>query len=143
MTSTDIRNETPLEIGAAPLTLVGYLDVTRHGRYGASTGQVKERLGSLKSERAVSLISIHAREIPHVFPREALAEAAAARPADLGGHEDWRALRQHCERRGIGLIGDIPIFVAHDRADVWQHRAAGLFCGRQRHAAPSLHSRPA
>jgi len=35
---------------------------------------------------------------------------------------DWRALRQHCEHRGIGLIGDIPIFVAHDSADVWQHR---------------------
>jgi 4-alpha-glucanotransferase len=36
--------------------------------------------------------------------------------------EDWAALRRHCERRGIGLIGDIPIFVAHDSADVWQHR---------------------
>jgi 4-alpha-glucanotransferase len=35
---------------------------------------------------------------------------------------DWRVLRQHCEHRGIGLIGDIPIFVAHDSADVWQHR---------------------
>jgi 4-alpha-glucanotransferase len=36
--------------------------------------------------------------------------------------DDWAALRRHCERRGIGLIGDIPIFVAHDSADVWQHR---------------------
>jgi 4-alpha-glucanotransferase len=35
---------------------------------------------------------------------------------------DWRALRQHCEHRGVGLIGDIPIFVAHDSADLWQHR---------------------
>jgi 4-alpha-glucanotransferase len=35
---------------------------------------------------------------------------------------DWRALRQHCEHRGVGLIGDLPIFVAHDSADVWQHR---------------------
>src|SRR4029079_365026 len=24
--------------------------------------------------------------------------------------------------RGVALIGDIPIFVAHDSADVWQHR---------------------
>src|SRR5581483_7917965 len=54
---------------------------------------VKERLGSLKSERAVSLIAIHAHEIPHVFRREALAEAEAARPARLeGGREDWRKL---------------------------------------------------
>jgi 4-alpha-glucanotransferase len=35
---------------------------------------------------------------------------------------DWRALRLHCAQRGVGLIGDIPIFVAHDSADVWQHR---------------------
>ncbi len=68
------------------------VDVTRHGRYGLPTAQVKERLGSLKSERAVSLIAIHAHGIPHVFPREALAEAEAARPASLEGREDWRAL---------------------------------------------------
>jgi 4-alpha-glucanotransferase len=36
--------------------------------------------------------------------------------------EDWAALRRHAERRGVALIGDIPIFVAHDSADVWQHR---------------------
>jgi ribonuclease R len=39
----------------------------------------------------VSLIAIHAHEIPHVFRREALAEAEGARPAGLeGGREDWR-----------------------------------------------------
>jgi 4-alpha-glucanotransferase len=36
--------------------------------------------------------------------------------------EDWRSLRRHCAHRGVGLIGDLPIFVAHDSADVWQHR---------------------
>lgn len=34
----------------------------------------------------------------------------------------WRALRAHCRDRGIGIIGDLPIFVAHDSADVWSHR---------------------
>ena len=33
----------------------------------------------------------------------------------------WTALRAHAAARGIGLIGDVPIFVAHDSADVWQH----------------------
>jgi 4-alpha-glucanotransferase len=28
-------------------------------------------------------------------------------------------LRKACAEKGIGLIGDIPIFVAHDSADVW------------------------
>ena len=31
----------------------------------------------------------------------------------------WSSLRQHASREGIRLIGDIPIFVAHDSADVW------------------------
>jgi 4-alpha-glucanotransferase len=34
----------------------------------------------------------------------------------------WRALREECSERGIGLTGDLPIFVAHDSADVWQER---------------------
>ena len=31
----------------------------------------------------------------------------------------WSALRSYCHDRGIKLIGDFPIFVAHDSADVW------------------------
>jgi 4-alpha-glucanotransferase len=34
----------------------------------------------------------------------------------------WAALKNHCARRGVGLIGDLPIFVAHDSSDVWAHR---------------------
>jgi 4-alpha-glucanotransferase len=31
----------------------------------------------------------------------------------------WFALKDKCNKHGIKLIGDIPIFVAHDSADVW------------------------
>jgi 4-alpha-glucanotransferase len=31
----------------------------------------------------------------------------------------WRALRAYAAGQQIGLIGDVPIFVAHDSADVW------------------------
>ena len=31
----------------------------------------------------------------------------------------WRELRRRTHRHGIGLIGDLPIFAAHDSADVW------------------------
>jgi ribonuclease R len=66
-------------------------DVAKEGRFGLPSGKIKERLGSLKNERAVSLIAIHAHGIPHVFPRDVLAEAESARPAGLsGGREDWR-----------------------------------------------------
>jgi 4-alpha-glucanotransferase len=31
----------------------------------------------------------------------------------------WSALRARCRALGIALLGDLPIFVAHDSADVW------------------------
>lgn len=35
--------------------------------------------------------------------------------------KQWDALRQYCHDQGISIMGDIPIFVAHDSADVWAH----------------------
>ncbi|MFP5401866.1 MAG: 4-alpha-glucanotransferase [Gammaproteobacteria bacterium] len=34
----------------------------------------------------------------------------------------WQRVREQAARRGISLFGDMPIFVAHDSADVWAHR---------------------
>jgi 4-alpha-glucanotransferase len=34
----------------------------------------------------------------------------------------WENLKSHCQRNGIRIMGDIPIYVAHDSADVWAHR---------------------
>jgi ribonuclease R len=68
------------------------VEVASRGRLGLASGTVVERLGSLKSERAVSLIAIHAHGIPHAFSRAVLAEAEAARTATLAGREDWRTL---------------------------------------------------
>jgi ribonuclease R len=68
------------------------VEVARHGKFGLPAGAVVERLGSLKSERAVSLIAIHAHGIPHTFSGGVIAEADAARPATLEGREDWRKL---------------------------------------------------
>jgi ribonuclease R len=64
----------------------------REGGFGIAGARVQERLGSLTTERAVSLIAIHAHSIPHVFPAAAIAEAEAAKPAMLAGREDWRSL---------------------------------------------------
>jgi len=35
----------------------------------------------------------------------------------------WQAVKGAANARGIRLFGDMPIFVAHDSADVWAHRA--------------------
>jgi 4-alpha-glucanotransferase len=36
--------------------------------------------------------------------------------------QQWGALRTYAADRGVLLYGDLPIFVAHDSADVWSHR---------------------
>jgi ribonuclease R len=68
------------------------VDLIRTRGFGLASGKVKERLGSLASEKAVSLIAIHAHEIPQAFTPAALREAEAATPATLAGREDWRDL---------------------------------------------------
>jgi ribonuclease R len=66
------------------------VEVHKVGRFGLPVAHVKERLGSLASEKAVSLIAIHAHGIPHVFAKDVLHEAERAKPATLDGREDWR-----------------------------------------------------
>ncbi len=68
-------------------------DVLPRARHGGHLGRVREKLGSLTSEKAVSLIALRSHDIPDVFRAEALAEAAKARPAAFDAHrEDWRDL---------------------------------------------------
>ena len=33
----------------------------------------------------------------------------------------WKAIRNYCNDKGIQIIGDIPIYVEHDSVDVWMH----------------------
>ncbi len=35
--------------------------------------------------------------------------------------KQWSQLRAYCHEKRVRIIGDIPIFVAHDSADVWTH----------------------
>jgi 4-alpha-glucanotransferase len=41
-------------------------------------------------------------------------------------HEQWQALKRHCTELGLCLMGDVPIYVAHNSVDVWAHRE--VFC---------------
>ena len=68
------------------------IDPLGASRYGLPRGRVSLVVGSLASEKAVSMIAIHAHDLPHVFPDAVITESEAARPAALAGREDWRAL---------------------------------------------------
>ncbi|MBB3978101.1 ribonuclease R [Rhizobium azooxidifex] len=68
------------------------IDVAKIGRYGLPRAQVKAVIGSVASEKAISMIAIYAHGIPHVFPDSVLKEAADAGPATMAHREDWRDL---------------------------------------------------
>ncbi len=53
------------------------VEPVRAARYGLPRAKVLAVLGSLTSEKAVSMIAIHAHDIPHVFSPEVLAETEA------------------------------------------------------------------
>ncbi len=36
--------------------------------------------------------------------------------------QQWQALKGYCHQQGVRIIGDMPIYMAHDSADVWQHQ---------------------
>ena len=69
------------------------IEPLRETRLGLPPARVVETIGSVKSERAVSLIALETHHIPHVFSPAALKEAEDARPVRLSPpREDWRAL---------------------------------------------------
>jgi ribonuclease R len=90
-------------------------DVLPGRGYGVRHAQVRERLGSSKSERAISLIAIHAHSIPHVFPGPAIAQAQAAAPAGLENREDWRELPLVTIDPADAKDHDDAVHARHDR----------------------------
>lgn len=36
-------------------------------------------------------------------------------------YKQWNALKAYVNNAGIEILGDLPIYVAHDSADVWAH----------------------
>ncbi|MEJ2403837.1 MAG: 4-alpha-glucanotransferase [Candidatus Thiodiazotropha sp.] len=58
----------------------------------------------------------------------AMARARLKQSIDLTRFEqylfytEWMNLKRYANERGVLLFGDVPIFVAHDSAEVWAHR---------------------
>lgn len=68
------------------------VETLKIGRYGLQRAKVVSVVGSVASEKAISMIAIHAHGIPHIFPDAVLREADEAGPADMKDREDWRQL---------------------------------------------------
>lgn len=60
---------------------------------------------------------------------DALVDARRELAEEIGRHQfsqflffrQWEGLKQHAHSQGLRLIGDLPIFVSEDSADVWAH----------------------
>ncbi|WP_127143400.1 ribonuclease R [Pelagibacterium montanilacus] len=81
------------------------VEIVESGRLRIPRAKVVSVVGNPQSEGAVSLIALHALDIPYRFPAIVLREAAAVEPAGLEGREDWR---------------DIPL-ITIDPADAKDH----------------------
>jgi ribonuclease R len=66
------------------------VEVARSSRMGLTRGRILNVVGSVASEKAISMIAIHAHGIPYIFPQPVLREAEEAQPATLPHREDWR-----------------------------------------------------
>lgn len=72
------------------------------------------------------------RDLSHREPA-ALQQCGEELGPQIGAHKyvqwqfyrQWHALKSYASGKGVQLFGDIPIFVAHDSADVWAN--PGLF----------------
>ena len=78
--------------GARPGDLVVADVKPQHPRLGLREVAVVERLGTRDDPRSLSLIAVHEHGLPHVFSTEAMADAEAAGPAELGERTDLRDL---------------------------------------------------
>lgn len=80
------------DIGEAQHGDLVSLDLVGKTRFGAPRARIRETLGSVTNEKAISLIALRAHDIPEAFRPEAVEEAERAKPATLRGREDWRDL---------------------------------------------------
>jgi 4-alpha-glucanotransferase len=61
---------------------------------------------------------------------DALSRARSALRAEIDAHVfaqwafdlQWSALREYARARGVAIMGDVPLYLAHDSAEVWAHR---------------------
>jgi ribonuclease R len=78
------------ETGGAEAGELVFADLLPGRFYGLRQAAVKERLGLMGAPKSVSLVAIHANDIPFEFPPEVLAQARSCGPAPLEHRVDLR-----------------------------------------------------
>ena len=67
--------------------------------------------------------SIAATQVPFTIPPELSDRVAVHLTLQFFFFRQWQRLRDRARQLGIQIIGDIPIYVSYDSADVWANRS--------------------
>ncbi len=70
-------------------------------------------------------LALHDKDALDQWYKENKADVDSYKVIQFFFDQQWTALKKYANENGISLIGDIPIFVAPDSADVWSNQ--GLF----------------
>ncbi|MFN2597985.1 MAG: 4-alpha-glucanotransferase [Pyrinomonadaceae bacterium] len=112
---------------AAPVALRAEFESFRHEEASwlddyALFRALKESHGG-KSWNAWEPALVRREESALAAARERLREGTTAHEfSQFLFFRQWAALKSYCHARGVKIVGDIPIFVAYDSADVWVNR---------------------
>ena len=68
-------------------------------------------------------LALHKPEALETWKREHKADVEAYKIIQFFFNVQWEALKNYANDNGISIIGDIPIFVAPDSADVWSNQS--------------------
>jgi ribonuclease R len=82
----------PMFVGDAKDGDLVEIEAVSSSRYGQPRAKVVSVVGSVATEKAISMIAIHSHGIPYIFGEQVLREADSAGPADMKSREDWRSM---------------------------------------------------
>ena len=82
---------------------------------------VKERFGGVEWTQWAEDIRLRWGFAMDYYRREMYFEIEFQQYMQFKFFEQWYALKEYANQKGIRLIGDIPIYVAMDSADTWAH----------------------
>ena len=74
------------------LVTAEFVRSSRRRQMGPKRARVKECLGDVASAKSISMIAIHAHDIPHEFPEHVLKAAEKAEPVPIGNRTDLRKI---------------------------------------------------
>jgi 4-alpha-glucanotransferase len=83
---------------------------------------IKEKLGGQSWWRWDDTLARREPDAIRKAEKELSAEIAYRKFVQFVFFKQWTAVREAAHARGIRIMGDVPIYVAHDSADVWANR---------------------